>query len=61
MCTDVETAPTGRFTQLVALTTYARNEQVKGSIPLGGSGLPPADSRQVGGRYDPPVHGDGYQ
>jgi hypothetical protein len=34
---DSRGATTSGFAQMVAVTTYARNEQVKGSIPLGGS------------------------
>ncbi len=37
MSTDSGGAATREFAQMTAVTTYARNEQVKGSIPLGGS------------------------
>lgn len=37
-CTDVETSAASKFAQMAALTTYARNEQVVGSIPQAAPG-----------------------
>jgi hypothetical protein len=34
---DSKGAATSEFAQMTAVTTYARNEQVRGSIPRGGS------------------------
>ena len=44
-CTDVEAALISKFAQIAALTTYARNEQVRGLIPRGGSQVRPRPLR----------------